>query len=68
MAEEKLSVPEKQILLRRKRSETEKIYRDFVAKFGEKALKPNAGKGKEPKPWCDCHSRNPCPIDKELGL
>lgn len=62
-----LSVGEKQLLLRQKRSGAEKAYRAFVAERSEKALKPGAGKGKEPKPWCECHNRNPCPIDKELG-
>jgi len=30
-----------------------------------KTLRPGAGKGKEPRPWCGCHFRNPCPIDLE---
>jgi len=24
-------------------------------------LKPRTSKGLEPKPWCGCHGRNPCP-------
>ena len=68
MTEKTLTVPEKQEMLRRKRSGAEKIYAAFLKKYGEKELMPDAGKGKEPKPWCECHNRNPCPIDKELGL
>lgn len=60
-----LSIQEKQTLLRQKRSGAEKIYRAFIAAGG--VLKEGAGKGKEPKPWCECHNRNPCPIDKELN-
>lgn len=64
-----LSVPEKQQLLRVKRSGAEKAYREFIAAgHTDKDLKPGLGKGKEPKPWCECHNRNPCPIAKELGL
>ncbi len=54
-------------LLRLKRSGAEKIYRAFVAKEGLDALKPGQGKGKEPKPWCLCHNRNPCPIEAEIA-
>lgn len=66
MAEKEMTVQEKQVALKKRRSEAERLYRAFVAEHGEKALKPGAGKGKEPKPWCECHNRNPCPIDEEL--
>lgn len=62
---EKLSIPEKQELLRIKRSGAEKISRQFLAEGG--IPQSGLGKGKEPKPWCECHNRNPCPLDKELG-
>ena len=58
------TVLEKQAELRNKRSIAEKTYRTFTAAGG--ILEPGAGKGKEPKPWCECHNRNPCPIEKEL--
>jgi len=60
------TVPERQIALRRKRSRAHKIYNAHVANGGK--LEPGAGKGLEPLPWCECHNRNPCPIDKELGV
>ena len=60
---DKLSVPEKQAQLRQRRSTAEKVYR----KADPKKLKAGAGKGLEPKPWCECHNRNPCPIAEELA-
>lgn len=63
--DEPMTVPERQAALRRKRSAAEKAYRAAVAD-GIK-LVPGAGKGLEPKPWCECHNRNPCPIEKELS-
>lgn len=63
-----VTVEEKQALLRMKRSKAERIYRKFTAEHGEDALKPGAGKGMEPKPWCECHNRNPCPTDIFLGI
>lgn len=65
---EKLTVPEKQERLRRVRSTAVKIRNEFLKTHTEKDLKPGAGKGLEPEPWCECHNRNPCPLDKELGL
>lgn len=64
MAEEK-TVAEKQTALRHKRSGAEKEYRRFTGAGGTPA--PGLGKGREPKPWCECHNRNPCPIDQELN-
>lgn len=61
-----LSVAEKQALLRNRRSKSERTYRRMIAQHREKELKPGKGRGLEPKPWCECHSRNPCPIDMEL--
>ncbi len=60
-----LTTAEKQVAIRRKRSTAEKVFRKFTAANGK--LEAGAGKGKEPKPWCDCHNRNPCPIDVELS-
>ena len=57
-------VQEKQLMLKKYRSVAEKVYRKAMAD-GVK-LEPGKGKGLEPKPWCECHSRNPCPIEKEL--
>ncbi len=73
MAEEQLPVQEKQRLLRLRRSVAEKTYRKALRASGKSEDKFNAtlkegdGKGKEPKPWCECHNRNPCPIDVELN-
>ena len=64
MADKPITVEEKQRALRQKRSSAEKIYRKFTADGGK--LEPGKGKGMEPKPWCECHNRNPCPIDIEL--
>ena len=61
-----MSVEEKQKLLRKRRSAAEKIYAKALKDGFE--FTPGAGKGLESKPWCECHNRNPCPVDKELGL
>lgn len=63
-----VSVTEKQEMLRRKRSVAIKIRNEFLKTHSEKDLKAGAGKGLEPDPLCQCHLRNPCPIDKELGI
>lgn len=68
MTEKPLSVAEKQEKLRRVRSTAVKLRNEFLKNHAEKDLKAGAGKGLEPYPWCDCHNRNPCPLDKELGL
>lgn len=47
------------------RSASNKIYVRAIKEGTE--LKVGAGKGLEPKPWCDCHNRNPCPIDIEIA-
>lgn len=52
--------------LRRVRSVAEKIYNNAVKQ--KIPLEPGKGKGLEPKPWCPCHNRNPCPLDKELNV
>ena len=57
---------ERQQALRIVRSGALKIYRKFVLENGEEALKPGAGRGMEPRPWCGCHNRNPCPNTEEL--
>ena len=56
-----MSVEQKRIEIRTKRSEAEKIARTYTG-----PIAPGMGKGKEPRPWCLCHNRNPCPIDLEL--
>ena len=38
---------------------TEKQFNDSLTEGSKKGL--------EPKPWCECHNRNPCPIDTELN-
>lgn len=68
MAKDELTVPEKQNLLRKKRNATFKLRNKFLKTHDADDLKPGAGKGMEPDPLCECHNRNPCPIDKELGL
>ena len=60
-----IDVEKRQQQLRRVRSTAEKVYNDAVKKGT--GLKAGAGKGLEPKPWCPCHNRNPCPLDKELN-
>lgn len=60
-----LSVQDKIKLIRIKRSRTEKIKRKFLQDGGK--LKEGQGRGMEPDPLCECHSRNPCPIDIELN-
>lgn len=63
-----ITVPEKQTMLRMKRNKTFKIRNEFLKTHSVDQLVPGAGKGLEPDPLCECHNRNPCPIDKELGL
>lgn len=63
--EKVLTVVERQTLLKKKRSVAEVNYRRAIKEGIE--LIPGAGKGLEPKPWCECHNRNPCPIDAELS-
>ena len=67
MAEE-LTVAERQERLRKVRSVAVKTRNEFLKDHTEKDLKPGTKKGLEPYPWCACHNRNPCPLDKELGL
>ena len=62
--EKEITVEEKQKLLKKSRSGAEKARRAFI-RTGMKS-EPGLGKGKEPDPWCECHNRNPCPIDIEL--
>lgn len=64
---EKISVAEKQELLRQRRSGANKIYAK-AQKAGFK-FRLGAGKGLEPKDqWCECHNRAPCPIAEEIGF
>ena len=65
---EKLTVPEKQALRRQHRSVAVRVRNAFLKDHAEKDLKVGAGKGLEPDPLCECHNRNPCPLDKELGI
>ena len=68
MSKEDLSVSDKQIKLRRIRSKAVKIRNKFLKDHSESDLASGKGKGLEPLPWCECHNRNPCPLDKELGF
>ena len=63
-----VTVQEKHEMLRRVRSTAVKIRYAFLKNHTESELRGGAGKGIEPQPWCECHNRNPCPLDKELGL
>lgn len=65
---DKLTVEQKQELLRQKRSGAAKARAKFLKNHTERDLKPGLGKGLEPLPWCECHNRNPCPISEELGF
>jgi hypothetical protein len=62
------TVTDKQVRLRKVRSVAWKTRVAFLKTHTEKDLKEGAGKGLEPFPWCECHNRNPCPLDKELGI
>lgn len=63
-AEATLTVAEKQALLRNRRSAAERTYRKVMDR--KEIMIKGKGKGLEPKPWCECHNRNPCPIDDEI--
>ena len=59
-----LSVAEKQALLRNRRTTAIRLQKKNMREGI--ALVSGAGKGFEPDPLCECHNRNPCPIDVEM--
>ena len=54
-----MSVQDRAAYLRQLKSVSEVTYRKAIKEGLE--LVPGKGKGLEPKPWCSCHNRNPCP-------